>query len=56
MVQDEIYDESKGKQVIEVLIEDGGIKVWCPVMAMDLRSMTRDYELNHVKAVRVRKL
>ena len=56
MIVDEVQKQSKGKEIIEVLIDEKNIKIWVPAMATDLRIMTKDYELNKVRALRVRKL
>lgn len=52
MIEDEVRIKSKGKQIIEILIDN----VWIPALATDLRIMNKDCELVRVKAMRVRKL
>lgn len=52
MIRDEVNEKSKGKEIIEILVEN----IWIPVMATDLRIMNRDFDLVRVKAIRVRKL
>lgn len=56
MVDDQVMVVSKGQKIIEVLIEDEGIKLWIPAMATDLRIMNKKAELVRVKGLRVRKL
>ena len=52
MIKDEIYDQTKGKKAIELLIDE----MWIPAMATDLRIFNKDDELIRVKAIRVRDL
>lgn len=55
MVEDQLSIISQGQKIIEVLIEDKGIKLWIPAMATDLRIMNKERELVKVKGLRVRK-
>ncbi len=52
MVKDELYDQTKGKKTIEILIDN----MWIPTMATDLRIFNRNNELIRVQAIRVRDL
>lgn len=52
MIKDTLFEESKGKQTIEILVDN----VWLPIMATDVRIFTKDNELVRVEEVRVRKL
>ena len=55
MVEDQLSLISNGQKIIEVLIEDKGIKLWIPAMATDLRIMNKNQELVRVRGLRVRK-
>ncbi len=56
MILDHVSEESGGKKMIEVLVEEDGVKVWIPVMAVDLRLLGGDRELKHINEIRVRNL
>lgn len=56
MVQDELAKETNNNKIIEILIQDGEVKLWLPVIATDLRLMNKDYELVRVIGTRVRNL
>ena len=55
MIIDHVMNKTNGKEMIEVLIEDG-VKIWIPASATDLRIMNKDRELVKVKEIRVSKL
>lgn len=56
MVIDQEYKQSKSKRCIEVLVEDGKIKVWVPIIATNLFIISSNGEVRKIKEVHVRKL
>lgn len=56
MVTDELAQKTDNKEIIEILVTDGKTKVWIPMMATSVYTVTKGQELNKVEAVKVRKL
>jgi len=51
-MNDELYNQTKGKKSIEILVDN----MWVPALATDLRILNRDHDLVRVQAIRVRDL
>lgn len=53
MIKDLAWEKSRGKKMIEVLIAEGDIRVWIPLMATSAYIVTKDHELTKIREVKV---